>query len=528
MQRPCYRAVTLAGMLVHVFNSLQESSWSFSPTQPFRANPKLHKGFAMVASLTPSKACHEPLETALAEPWIYRRDGRYSLRVRPVGSKRSCTVALRTTNRAIAMTQATRLLSTLRKFHLDQPDATWLELREHLKEIAEGILNTRSTWEQLDMGMGQVYSDIREDLAEIAATEPLTYAGARAVMVGARIMVAGEERLQGNLNPITGIIAELNEDDPFSSGQSSTTPICKTLPPKIVQPAQSKAMTFSVLYEAFKAERGGDLAPNTKKNHEACTRTVAGFLGNLDLSTHTRADMLRLRTAITEGRKPATVNKLMTHTSMIIKWAVVTGLLKHDYSKDLGISKGAESKRIPFSEDQLATLKAWAWGLQNADWRQAAMLLGIASGARIGEIHQLNGRDIYKQDDQWILSINNDDGKTLKTKFSRRVVPLVGIPEAILEALSGTEGRVFKPSKSGFDQLLNQAIRDVLGTDAGSGQSFHSLRHSLASDLKASVVSLGIAQAILGHSSGAIAFDLYGSNASASIALIVDALRKIR
>ncbi|MBF7143872.1 MULTISPECIES: tyrosine-type recombinase/integrase [Pseudomonas] len=427
------------------------------------------------------------------------------------------------------MTHATRLLSTLRAFHLDQPNATWQELQGRLKEIAEDILNTRSIWSQIDMGIGQVYSDIREDLAEIAATEPLSYAGARAVMMGTRIMGAGEERLQGNLKPLLGIIEELDQiGSRHSSKLSLPVPICKTAPNEILQATQATSVTFSTLYEAFKAERGGDLAPTTKKNHEACTRTIAAILGDLDLSTHTRANMLSLRDSLTETRVPGTVNKLMTHASMVISWGVTTGLLKHDYSKGLTIKKGAESKRTAFLKDHLDSLKAWALGLPEGDWKQAAMLLGIASGARIGEIHQLHGKDIYKQDGQWMMSINDEDGKTLKNKFSRRVVPLVGLPEAILEALSGVEGKVFKPSKSGFDQMLNQVIRDVLGTDTGTGLSFHSLRHSLASDLKGSGVSLGVAQAILGHSSGAIAFDLYGGNATASMGLMVEALRLVR
>ena len=50
----------------------------------------------------------------------------------------------------------------------------------------------------------------------------------------------------------------------------------------------------------------------------------------------------------------------------------------------------------------------------------------------------------------------------------------------------------------------------------------------MASDLKAAGVSVGIAQAILGHSSGTLAFDLYGGNAAASRELMVDALGMVR
>ncbi|MEO8642276.1 tyrosine-type recombinase/integrase [Pseudomonas sp.] len=488
----------------------------------------------MTTSLTTSNDCHKLLEIALAEPWIYRREGRYNLRVRPVGSTQSCTLSLRTTNRVKALTHATRLLSTLRAFHLDQPDASWPDLKERLKEIAEDILNTRSVWSQLDMGHGQIYADIRDDLEEIAATESLSYAGAQAVLMGSKIMTAGEERLQGNLKPILGIIEELNDDlECDRDGLYVPVPICIADSQGASKAPQgnpsSITTTFNALYDTFKAERGADLSPNTKKNHEACTRVIVGFLGELDLLTHTRADMVNLRTQLVEsGRKVGTINKLMTHLSMVIGWAVATGLLKHNYSTKLTIIKGSESSRKAFASDQLKALKDWALGLPADDWKQAAMLLGIASGGRMGEVHQLTGKDIYKDGDQWLMSINDEGDKTLKNSFSRRVVPLVGVPSEILEVLSGISGKIFKPSMSGFSQMLNQAIRDVLGTEAGTGLSFHSLRHSLSSDLKTAGVSVGIAQAILGHSSGSLAFDLYGGNASASMGLMVEALKAVR
>lgn len=428
------------------------------------------------------------------------------------------------------MTQATRLLSTLRAFHLDQPEASWEDLRGRLKEIAEDILGTRSVWSQLDMGHGQIYSDIREDLSEIAASEPLSPAAAKAVMMGARIMTAGEERLQGDLRGITSLIDELNDNGSSDRlYQSTSVPICITDSPKDTS-EDTQGTSFSALYATFKAERGADLAPNTKKNHEACTRVIVGFLGRMNLLTHTRADMVNLRAQLIEsGRKVGTINKIMTHLSMVIGWAVATGLLKHDYSKKLIIIKGSESSRSAFSTDQLKALKVWALGLPAEDWKQAAMILGITSGARIGEVHQLTRKDIYKEGNQWLMSINDEGSKTLKNSFSRRVLPLVGVPDEILESLAtGTEGNIFKVSMSGFSQMLNQAIRDVLGTEAGTGQSFHSLRHSLSSDLKTAGISLGIVQAILGHSSGSLAFDLYGGNASASMGLMVEALKAVR
>src|SRR5471030_134825 len=104
----------------------------------------------------------------LACPYLYRRQGRYTLRVRPMGSKRTCTISLKTTHRQTALATASHLLKTLRAFHLDKPDATWEFLRDHLRETAGSILGSRSVWDRIGSS-GHVFSDVRDDLEEIAA-----------------------------------------------------------------------------------------------------------------------------------------------------------------------------------------------------------------------------------------------------------------------------------------------------------------------------------------------------------------------
>lgn len=103
----------------------------------------------------------------LACPYLYRRQGRYTLRVRPMGSKRTCTISLKTTHRQTALATASHLLGTLRAFHLDNPEKTWPELKGHLQDIAEGVLQTGSVWDQMG-GSGRIYADVRSDLNEIA------------------------------------------------------------------------------------------------------------------------------------------------------------------------------------------------------------------------------------------------------------------------------------------------------------------------------------------------------------------------
>lgn len=486
-----------------------------------------------------SSVTNRPNVSQIAVPYVYRRaSGRYHLRVRLKGCHTSCTISLKTTNRPAAMTTAKHLLQTLKAFHLDNPEASWEELRDNLRDIAEEALGNPQ-----GEAYGLVLSEVSENLAQIAETMPMGLAQAQAVVMAQRVLEAAQGRHSGDLRGLVellngdlkGSIEKDNQDQPVDRQGLVSVPICKSLSQETSQETsqgtsqETSTTTFRGLYDAFKAERGGDLSANTLKNWESCTKTIVGHLKDADMAKHSRATFVGLRDALlADGRKPSSVNKIMTHASSVIGWAVATGLIERDYTKKLSITKGSESARTAFTGDHLKTLRAWAMGNLGEDWKASAIALGVATGARIGEIHQLTGSDIYKADGQWVMDINDKEGKTLKNSFSRRTVPLLGIPEDHLEKLSQTQGRLFTQSKSGFDQLVNQIIRDLLGTKAGEGLSFHSLRHSLASDLKAAGVSVGIAQAILGHSSGSLAFDLYGGNAAASRGLMVEALRLVR
>lgn len=481
-----------------------------------------------------SSVTNRPNVSQIAVPYVYRRaSGRYHLRVRLKGCHTSCTLSLKTTNRPAAMTTAKHLLQTLKAFHLDNPEASWDELRDNLRDIAEEALGNPQ-----GEAYGLVLSDVSENLAEIAETMPMSLPQAQAVLMAQRVLVAAQGRHRGDVRALVDLlngdlkasIGNVNQDIDSDSREPVPASICITADAKATSTTTDNGLTtFQALYDAFKAERGGDKSANTLKNWKSCTSTIVGHLKDADMAKHTRATFVGLRDALlATGGKVGSVNKVMTHASSVIGWAVATGLIERDYSKKLTITKGAESDRIAFSQDHLKVLKGWALGNLGEDWKASVIALGVATGARIGEIHQLTGSDLYKADGQWVMDINDKDGKTLKNSFSRRTVPLLGIPEDHLEKLSQTQGRLFTQSKSGFDQLTNQMIRDLLDTKTGEGLSFHSLRHSLASDLKAAGVAVGIAQAILGHSSGSLAFDLYGGNAAASRGLMVEALKLVR
>jgi len=472
----------------------------------------------------------------LATPWVYRRQGRYTLRIRPLGSKATCTLSLKTIHRQTAVTIAKHLLTTLRTFHLDQPEATWDQLRERLKEIAEGALATGSAWDPYDPvsaspaygGMGLVYSEIRRDLDEIACTVPLNSDQAKAVMMGTRIMAAAEERTHGSLGEIVEIIEEMKHASDVPLPVSLSVLAFEGAPQgldNLITPVH----TFEYLSALYMTERKDDLTGSTLKNLRASCRTISGLLGDLDLKVHTRAHMLALRDGLKEGRKVSTVNKILTHLTTVMVWAEANAYINKAFVQKLQILKGGESQRKEFSPTQVAELMAYANKLPATDWKRWGLSLGVVTGARVGEIYQLTSADIVEDQGFLLMDINTNDGKTTKNKFSIRKVPVLDAFGFDLEALKAfaeaADGKLFKRSQSGFEQMLNLLIRDVLGTETNTGLSFHSLRHHLSGSLKAAGVAVEVSDAITGHSSGSITYDRYAAGRGVQVDLMAEALK---
>lgn len=471
-------------------------------------------------------------KTQLAKPWHYRRAGVYYLRIRPIGSPGTYTISLRTTERPKAMALSKQLQTTLRTFHLDNPDATWDQLRDHLREIAENILATPTEWERMD-SMALVYSDVQDDLHRIAVTSALTFAQAQAITLGQQIMLAAQERVMGDPRQLVGLIGQMNGVQaahapglvPPSLSVGPTSSISAKRPPRI---------TFGELADLYMNEQEGSLREITLRGVRSGCKTIAEVLGQLDLQNHTRKDLLALRAALLEDRKPSTVNSLLTRLSTVLTWGVNNGYLEKAWDKKLKVTKGAESSREAFTPAQVAQLMAYANGLPVSSWERWAVSLGAITGARINEIRQLLKQDVRQVGDIWVIDINGEVEKDLKNKHSARLVPLIdgAYGFSLADFLSFVESMpdgapLFKVSRTYAGQLLGVTIRKVLKFKAGGALTFHSFRHSLASLFKEHDVSLGLAQAILGHSAQSITFDHYGGGQRVGVEKLADALRGV-
>lgn len=488
--------------------------------------------------LRPTQTDRRPLDIQLAKPWHYRRAGVYYLRIRPIGKSATQTISLRTTDRPKAMAASKQIQTTLRKFHLDNPEATWDELRDHLKHIAEDVLATPTEWETMD-SVGLVYSDIQEDLYRIAVTSALTHAQAQAVTLGQQIMVAAQHRVLGdprqlvdiigNLNQATGLDSNIRLSESLSVGHPNGSYAAPISSPT----AHHEALTFEKLADLYMAEIAGHQSEGTAKETKSSCRAVAQAMGDLDLRRHTRADLVKVRERLQKDRKGSTVNKLLGRMSSVLTWAVNNGYLEKAYDKKLKLTKGADSSRKAFTQGQIVQLMGYANSLPMGSWERWTLSLCVITGARIGEVAALTREDVRQIGETWVVDINENNGKTLKNRYSARLIPLTDAAygfslECFLEfARERPKGEsLWLRSYSQIAQTLRRIIQTVLCVQAGGDLSVHSLRHSLASILKAHEIPLSTAQAILGHSSQSITFDLYGGGQRVAIEKLADALAR--
>ena len=211
------------------------------------------------------------------------------------------------------------ILKTLAVFHLDRPEASWEDLKERLKEIAEDALQGHSE-DSRGLYM-EIYDQMSNHLAEAASTGRFNAGQQQAIGTGQRLLRAAQDRLEGRPQELMGIIGE----------PSCSTSVAHDLPLSVL-PSSTDPMTFEGLSDLFLKERQGNVTVSTHKSVTSNCRTLSSLLGELDLRTHTRADMVALKAKIVDGRKPLTANKLLTQLSTVMDWAVNNGFLERSES----------------------------------------------------------------------------------------------------------------------------------------------------------------------------------------------------
>ncbi len=146
---------------------------------------------------------------------------------------------------------------------------------------------------------------------------------------------------------------------------------------------------------------------------------------------------------------PKTVNRYLSSLSAFCKWLVNSGYLENNPVPGMFLPKDKSVKTLPFSTDQMnklfaSPLFAGCEGTKTLQYKTRPGVVKIRnheywvplimaySGARPGEIAQLDVADIQLHNDQWIMDITttndpddeDDDYKSVKNETSKRIVPI--------------------------------------------------------------------------------------------------------
>ncbi len=237
---------------------------------------------------------------------------------------------------------------------------------------------------------------------------------------------------------------------------------------------------------------------------------ISKTLNQLPQLNTTKAEVSTLKELWLKDKSIVTVNKLLRHCSLFLEWAQVEydGVV-NNFEK-VRLKGHVEKSRRAYTKEELDRLSCFATQLRG-EGRESHfwfLMLGRYTGMRANEICQLTPRDVDRE-----RVVFNVRGKVLKNKNAKRLVPIhPHLVEAGLydfaESRSERLMENWKESSGSFAPLATKWF--ALNRKRYGLPDYHSLRHTVATELKSAGVPLQFCAAILGHANGSITFDRYG------------------
>jgi integrase len=221
-----------------------------------------------------------------------------------------------------------------------------------------------------------------------------------------------------------------------------------------------------------------------------------------------------------ETLHPTTINKYLQTYSDMFEWANRNGFVDKNVFSGLTIRKNRrdrEGQREGFTAAQIASIidavTRTEKGLIRKAYQKWGSLIGIYSGARLNEISQLHLKDIRQHEGIWCFDLNDDDdGKHLKAVASKRLVPVhprlidLGLLQFVQEIKAKGGERLFPDfrycPKNGWGRHLGRWFNETLLPKLDLKRKelvFHSLRHTVVTQLMQAGVEEPMVKAIVGH-----------------------------
>ncbi len=251
------------------------------------------------------------------------------------------------------------------------------------------------------------------------------------------------------------------------------------------------------------------LPPNMKKNPRYRKKSISEIL----------------KMEVPKTLSKTTVAKYLTRVGALFEYALKNGLYE-GANPATGMNppkdKRAHEARAPFVKDELVKLfhsDDYIEDRHDKSYQFWMPILALFTGARLNELAQLHLSDIRQAEDGvWVFDINDEEGKRLKAKSSKRIIPIhsfllndLNFRSHVEHLKAKGEQRLFPELKEGRDgfgrnvsRWFNETYRQKCGivfTD-GRKRDFHSFRDTFITHLVHQKVNDRMRLQVAGHSAG--------------------------
>lgn len=202
----------------------------------------------------------------------------------------------------------------------------------------------------------------------------------------------------------------------------------------------------------------------------------------------------------TDGIKPSSANKDLSHLAKMSRDVCrFHRIASSDPFRGMMLREEEEPEKHPFSRDFVTghILRPGALDTMNAEAR-ALVLIVASTGARPSEVAALPGEFFHLDDNIPYVEITPHSARKLKTKYSKRVIPLCGSALTGARMLLGLSSRGYLARTSSLSATVNKYFSEH-GLRETPEHSFYSFRHTFQDGLTALEVPDRIQTELMGH-----------------------------
>jgi len=388
-----------------------------------------------------------------------------------------------------------------------------------------------------------------------------------------REIINGETKAEFDLvsKILDGEIDGIEDKKDAFARRTHLQPVIENYAPEPIEPYLVEIKLIRDVVDEFLDLRKGTIGEKMLDEYKVITDEFIEIVGNIPVSTLSKdsirtyistqiklppsrrknpkyREMSIVEVMKLKGVKPQSrinVNKFLTRLTTFMNFGVSQGYIKENYILGMKIpipKTEGRKKREPFSPEDLVKILSpksyldWTvdFGLKTKSAKPNVVkyqnpfywsfLIGIFSGMRTNETAQLRIGDIIKKENVWMISIDEAEGKSVKTTSSIRKVPVhptlisLGFIDYVKIIKSKGFDRVFPEltkQRDGYStkisQHYNEKFLPSIGVWKKQVKVLYSTRHTFINRCYDKGVDRDILKAIVGHEPD-FTMDVYGGN----------------